>query len=99
MCRRCRFVTCFRPHPRMCYGAGMAGRARLGVVVMTALLSVAAAAPSLSPEETLRRYLQAVKDAKFDVAWGLISRAMKGGKEREVWIKEQERLMQWADVK
>lgn len=77
----------------------MARSARLGLVVLTGLLSVAAAGAPLGPEETVRRYLQAVKDGKFDVAYGLISRAMKGGKEREVWVKEQRRLMQWADVK
>jgi hypothetical protein len=77
----------------------MTGSARAILIVLVAALSVAAAGAPLTPEETVRRYLGAVKDAKFDVAYGLISRAMKGGKDREVWIKEQERLMQWADVK
>jgi hypothetical protein len=77
----------------------MAGSVRLGVVVLLAGFSIATAGAALTPEETVRRYLQAVKEAKFDDAYGLISRAMKGGKEREVWIKEQQRLMQWADVK
>jgi hypothetical protein len=83
----------------MCYGTFMTGGARRGVIVLAAALSVAAAGSPLTPEETVRRYLQAVKEAKFDVAYGLISRAMKGGKDREVWIKEQQRLTQWADVK
>ena len=84
----------------------MAGRFRLAAALLPVMLSVAsggaAAAPAtsvLTPEETLRRYLTAVKAAKFDDAYGLISRAMKGGKDREVWIKEQQKLMQWADVK
>jgi hypothetical protein len=53
----------------------------------------------LTPEETVRRYLQAVKDGKFETAYDLISKAMKQGKEREVWVKEQRAGMQWADVK
>jgi len=52
-----------------------------------------------SPEETLRRYLTALKEGHFEDAYDLISRAMKGGKEREVWAKEQKAEMAFADVK
>ena len=60
---------------------------------------VAAAEERTTPEDTVRRYLQAMKDGKFDVAYDLVSTAMKGGKDREVWVKEQKAGMQWADVK
>ena len=58
----------------------------------------AAAAPP-TPEETVRAYLQAMKDAKFEVSYGLISKAMKQGKDRDAWAKEQRDGMAWADVK
>src|SRR5438445_13128050 len=53
----------------------------------------------LSPEETVRRYLQALKDGRFDAAYDLVSKAMKQGKDREVWVKEQKTGMAFADVK
>lgn len=52
-----------------------------------------------SPEDTLRSYLQALKDAKFAAAYDLVSKAMKQGKEREVWVKEQQAMTAVADVK
>src|SRR5213594_1596001 len=68
-----------------------------------ALLVVArglAAEPTrLSPEETVRRYLQALKDGRFDAAYDLVSKAMRQGKDREVWVKEQKTGMSFADVK
>jgi hypothetical protein len=66
---------------------------------LAALRPAAAVATPSTPEETVRRYLQSVKDGRLEEAYDLISRAMKGGKEKEVWVKEQKRLMQWADVK
>ncbi len=69
------------------------------MVLAVALATRALAAPALSPEETVKRYLQAVKDAKFEVAYDLISRAMRGGKDREGFAKEQREGMVWADVK
>jgi hypothetical protein len=52
-----------------------------------------------SPEDTVRSYLQAVTAGKFDDAFGLVSKAMRGGKEREVWVREQKAGMAFADVK
>src|SRR5436309_15115445 len=61
---------------------------------------VVAAAPAVvSPEETVRRYLGALKDANFAQAYDLVSKAMKQGKDREVWVKEQKTGMAFADVK
>ncbi len=47
----------------------------------------------------MRRYLQALKDGHFEAAYDLISKDMKQGKEREVWVKEQKTGMAFADVK
>lgn len=70
--------------------------ALVGVVVTAAGVL---GAEALTPEETVRRYLQATKDGKFDEAYDLVSSAMRGGKEREVWVKEQKAGMAFADVK
>jgi hypothetical protein len=52
-----------------------------------------------SPEDVLMRYLRALQDNKPADAYELISKAMRQGKEKEVWIKEQQALMAMADVK
>jgi hypothetical protein len=78
----------------------MSERTRATVLVLGLLLAARpGVAATLSPEETVKRYLQAVKDAKFDVAYDLISQAMRGGKDRDAWVKEQREGMVWADVK
>src|SRR5213594_2561293 len=72
----------------------------LGALALLAAVRAAVAGPSpLSPEETVRRYLQALKDGRFDAAYDLVSKAMKQGKDREVWVKEQKTGMAFADVK
>jgi hypothetical protein len=43
--------------------------------------------------------LQATKDGKFGEVYDLISKAMKRGKDREVWEREQRTGMAWAEVK
>jgi len=45
-------------------------------------------AETLSPEETVKRYLAALKAGNFDQAYEVISKAMKQGKDKEVWVKE-----------
>jgi hypothetical protein len=52
-----------------------------------------------SPEDVLTRYLRALKDNKPADAYEVISKAMRQGKDKEVWIKEQQALMGMADVK
>src|SRR5881392_3093710 len=68
-------------------------------VLLLAVQTSAAAPAQLSPEDTVRRYLQALKDGRFEVAYDLVSKAMKQGKDREVWVKEQKTGMAFADVK
>ena len=72
-----------------------------GWLALAAVLVAGAvrAATPLSPEETVRRYLGALKDGRFAEAYDLVSKAMKRGKEREVWVKEQQTGMAFADVK
>src|SRR5436190_20493725 len=72
----------------------------LGALALLVVVRAAVAGSSpLSPEETVRRYLQALKDGRFDAAYDLVSKAMKQGKDREVWVKEQKTGMALADVK
>ena len=63
------------------------------------LVGVGTGAEALTPEETVRRYLQATKDGKFDEVYDLSSSAMHRGKDKEVWVKEQKAGMAFADVK
>src|SRR5262245_32233897 len=59
---------------------------------------VRAAEPG-SPEDVLRRYLQALKVEKFDEAYDLISSAMRQGRSKELYVKESRAMMGVADVK
>lgn len=69
------------------------------MVAAMCLLPLAATAADVTPEETVRRYLGALKAGKFSDAYDLVSEAMHQGKAREVWVKEQQAGMAVADVK
>ena len=72
----------------------------LAVGVLVSLAGGASTlAATLTPEDTVRRYLAAVKSEKFEDAYDLISKAMKQGKSRDVWVKEQKAGMAFAEVK
>lgn len=71
------------------------------LLVVLALLGapgVRAAEPG-SPEDVLTKYLTALKAEKFEDAYPLISRAMRQGKSKEVYVKESKTFMAFADVK
>ena len=51
------------------------------------------------PAETLRQYLQAVKDGKAEVAYDYVSKGMRNGKSRDDWVKEQREVGTLAEVK
>lgn len=61
--------------------------------------SVARAVEPGSPEDVLTRYLTAIKAEKFEDAYPLVSKAMRQGKDKEVYVKESKALMAFADVK
>ena len=72
------------------------------VLVLAALLALGAVGGTFeagSPEDVVNRYLRALKDGKAGDAYDLVSKAMRQGKDKEVWIKEQQALMGMADVK
>jgi hypothetical protein len=68
-------------------------------VLLASIVCGALALEPGSPEDTVRRYLGAVKEGRFDAAYDFVSRSMTQGKPREVWAKEQKAGMTWADVK
>jgi hypothetical protein len=76
---------------------------RLAATVLALGLALGATAvaapPALGPEETVKRYLGDLQKGNFDDAYDLVSKAMKRGKDREVWSKEQKAGMGFADVK
>jgi hypothetical protein len=69
------------------------------VLVLLALAGTAHALDPGGPEDTLMKYLRALKDGDSSTAYDLTSKALRGGKDKEVWIKEQKALMGMADVK
>jgi hypothetical protein len=69
------------------------------VVVALTLASATFALDPGGPEDTLMRYLRALKDNKPGDAYDLSSKALRAGKDKEVWVKEQQTLMSVADVK
>ena len=74
-------------------------RVALAVLLVVALGGIGMALEPGSPEDVLTRYLRALKDNKPADAYDVVSKAMRQGKDKEVWIKEQQALMGMADVK
>jgi NTF2-like N-terminal transpeptidase domain len=73
-------------------------RGSLGALLLGVTVSALALEPG-SPEDVLRRYLQAIKTEKFDAAYDLVSKAMRQGKGKEEFVKESQATMGYADVK
>ncbi len=73
--------------------------ARLALAAALLLAPTARGADPGSPEDVLTKYLTAIKAEKFEDAYPLISSAMRGGKSKEVYVKESKTFMAFADVK
>lgn len=71
------------------------------LVLLTCLQTQAQSTPSgpLSPEETVTRYLAALKAGNFSGAYDYISKGMAQNKDRAAWAKEQQWTMQMSDAK
>lgn len=52
-----------------------------------------------TPEETVKQYLTAVKAGDFNAAYPLVTRDMAQNKSKDEWVKEQQWVMQMAEVK
>jgi hypothetical protein len=70
-------------------------------LALLALLAVVAPlhAAGPTPEETVKQYLTAFKAGDFAAAYPLVTRAMAQNKPKEEWVKEQQWMMQMAEVK
>lgn len=74
-------------------------RYRWLVLVALVLAPVMGRAESPSPEETVTQYLTAMKAGNFKEAYPLVTRDMAQNKNAEDWVKEQQWVMQMAEVK
>lgn len=71
----------------------------IGAVVIASLLAVGPSFGASTPEETVKAYLSAMKDNKFDEAFKQISKSMAANKDGEAWAKEQKYIFQTGEVK
>jgi len=63
------------------------------------LVPMVARAETVTPEETVKQYLTAVKAGNFKQAYPLVTRDMTQNKSEEEWVKEQQWVVQMAEVK
>jgi len=68
-------------------------------LVIPLLASGALAAEPTTPEETVKVYLTAMKAQDFPTAYPLVTRDMAQNKSKDEWVKEQQWVMQMAEVK
>jgi len=64
-----------------------------------ALLVASSAFAELTPDETVKKYLEAMQGQKFDEAYAYVSSGLRGGKSKEEWAKEQQYIVQMGEVK
>ena len=74
-------------------------RGALVAAMLVSVCALPARADDATPEATLKAYLSALKDARFEDAYDRCSKAMRQGKSKDDWVKEQKQLMAFADVK
>ena len=66
---------------------------------MTWVLAANGVQAAMTPEDTVKTYLKAMKEQNFDEAYKYISKAMTGNKDVEAWAKEQKYIFQTGEVK
>ncbi len=74
-------------------------RLRMLVTMAALVLAITPCFAASSPEETVKAYLTAMKDNKFDEAYKQISKGMAANKDAEAWAKEQKYIFQTGEVK
>lgn len=53
----------------------------------------------LTPDQTVKKYLEAMQGHRFPEAYDYVSAALRGGKDRDEWSKEQQYIVQMGEVK
>jgi hypothetical protein len=56
-------------------------------------------AQTRTPDDTVRGYLKAIQDHKFNEAYDYVSSTLRAGKSREEWAKEQQYIVEVGEVK
>lgn len=74
-------------------------RAFAPVALLATTLFAGVAQAELSPDETVKKYLEAMQAARFSEAYDYVSIGLRGGKDREAWSKEQQYIVQMGEVK
>jgi hypothetical protein len=74
-------------------------RVVIALVLLIAAPVAARAADIPTPEDTVKEYLTAVKANDFNTAYPLVTREMAQNKSKDEWVKEQQWVMQMAEVK
>lgn len=72
---------------------------RIALILIALLAAAPLRAADPTPEETVKAYLTAFKAGDFNQAYPLVTRAMAQNKSKEDWVKEQQWMMQMAEVK
>jgi hypothetical protein len=70
-----------------------------GCLMLSGAVAVAPGYGAATPEETVKAYLAAMKDQKFDDAYKQVSKGMAANKDAEAWAKEQKYIFQTGEVK
>jgi hypothetical protein len=70
-------------------------------VVAAALLfcGTVSARAEITPDQTVKKYLEAMQGHRFAEAYDYVSAGLRGGKDREEWSKEQQYIVQMGEVK
>ena len=68
-------------------------------VAFLLLIPLLAHADTVTPEETVKQYLTAVKAGNFKQAYPFVTHDMAQNKSEEEWVKEQQWVVQMAEVK
>ena len=79
--------------------ARRARRIAAAVLIAVSMAAATATAAELSPDETVRHYLTALKAGDFAVAYPLITREMAQHRSRDEWTNEQQWATQMTEVK
>lgn len=74
-------------------------RAFLTIFSLFVLCGSGAFAAELTPDQTVTKYLEAMQAQRFTEAYDYVSTALRGGKDREEWSKEQQYIVQMGEVK